>query len=282
MALKKSYSLSLVFFYTSLAMAAFAANSLLCRLALKETSIDPASFTLIRIMSGVIILGLLCRKNAKKSVQSGSYLSSLFLFIYAVGFSYAYIDLDAGTGALILFACVQITMISYGVLKGEKFNPIQVFGIVLACVGLIILNLPGVSVPSIWGALLMSAAGIAWGIYSIRGRVVKAPLLTTTGNFLFSLPLAVGLALINGPHLAFDSSGMFYAILSGALASGAGYAIWYKVLPMWTSSGAATIQLSVPVIAALGGMLFIDEPLTFRFVSASVFILGGIFLVIRK
>ena len=267
---------------TTLTMVAFAGNSLLCRTALERTSIDPASFTTIRVVSGAFVLWMLVWFRGDRSGSSGNWLSALALFAYAAGFSFAYISLSAGSGALLLFVAVQATMIGHGIRTGERFRSLQVVGLVLALGGLAGLLLPGLSAPPIGGSILMLGAGVAWGVYSLRGKGAGDALASTAGNFLRAVPVAVVLSALMLRQLAFDGAGAGYAILSGAIASGMGYAIWYTVLPSLRSSVAATVQLSVPVIAAVGGIVLLDEPVTVRLVVASIAILGGIALVIQK
>ena len=270
-----------LFILTILAMVAFASNSLLCRLALKHTSIDAASFTFIRIFSGAVVLVLVVRmrSDARKALQ-GNWPSALALFTYAAAFSFAYINLSATTGALLLFGAVQATMILWGLRKGEPLRMRQLFGLLLALAGLIALLLPGLSAPPPGSAILMLAAGVAWGIYSLRGRGTSDAINATAGNFLRAVPLAAILALALLARIHFDRAGLVYAVLSGAVASGVGYVIWYTALPGLKAANAATVQLSVPVLAAAGGILLLGEPLTLRFLLASVAVLGGIALVV--
>ena len=265
---------------TSLAMVAFAGNSLLCRQALKHTAIDPASFTAIRLISGALILWLLTRMKQSSPAGKGSWPSALALFAYAAGFSFAYVSLSAGSGALLLFGAVQATMIGYGLWKGERLRAFQTLGVLLALAGLVGLLLPGLSAPPLLGATLMIAAGIAWGIYSLRGKGAGDPTMVTAGNFMRAVPITIILSLLMLDFASVDAAGFYYAVASGALASGLGYAIWYTVLPALKNTSAATVQLSVPVIAALGGIVFLGEPITLRLALASVAILGGIALVI--
>lgn len=269
-----------VMLLTTLAMLAFAANSLLCRVALKETGIDAASFTAIRIASGALMLWLIVLIRGGGIGGHGSWLSAFALFAYAATFSYAYVSLPAAVGALLLFGAVQATMIGYGVARGERFNPRQTLGLALACGGLVGLLLPGLSAPPLAGATLMIAAGVAWGVYSLRGRSGSNATALTAGNFIRALPFAAALSLAMLSHTTLDSSGIGYAIASGALASALGYAIWYTALPGLRATNAATVQLSVPVIATLGGAVFLDEAITTRLVLASIAVLGGIALVI--
>lgn len=269
-----------VFVLTLLAMIAFAGNSLLCRLALKHTSIDAASFTSIRIISGALALWLIVRMRGGTHSAAGSWPSALALFAYAAGFSFAYVSLPAATGALLLFGAVQATMISYGLWDGERLRRRQVAGLIFAFGGLVGLLLPGLTAPPLQGAVLMLGAGVAWGIYSLRGKGAGDPTCVTAGNFLRAVSLAAGLSVATLPWASLDSSGFWYAILSGALSSGVGYAIWYTALRGLKATSAATVQLSVPVIAAGGGIVFLSEPITLRLLIASIAILGGIALVI--
>jgi drug/metabolite transporter (DMT)-like permease len=270
---------------TTLAMLAFAANSVLCRKALSATSIDPATFTLVRIASGALLLGVVARVRLRgKDRSGGTWAGALALVGYAAFFSFAYLSLPAGTGALLLFGAVQATMISAALLRGERLRPFQWAGLLLALGGLVGLVSPGLTAPDPLGALMMAAAGLAWGLYSLLGRGGKAdPTAATAGNFrLGVLPasaIAVAAFFLGGS--SWDLEGVAYAALSGALASGIGYAIWYAALPGLTAASAATVQLSVPVITALGGMVLLSEPLTMRLALCSLAILGGIALVVR-
>lgn len=264
----------------ALAMLAFAANSVLCRLALAETAIDPASFTLVRVASGAASLGLIVWFQRKK--PTGSWRGALALLGYAAAFSFAYVGLGAGTGALLLFGAVQVTMVVAGLLRGEHPMPAQWLGLALALVGLAVLVAPGVTAPPLVGAVLMVGSGVAWGLYSILGRMSGDPVAANAGNFLRAAPLALvplaGVALAG--DVSADGRGLTYAILSGAVASGMGYALWYAVLPHLTAARAASVQLSVPVITALGAVVVLDEGIGLRLVLASLAVLGGIGLVI--
>lgn len=273
-----SYTRTIVL--TALAMAAFAGNSLLCRLALKQSGIDPSSFTSIRLISGALVLWLLTRRRGALQAGAGNWPSALALFVYAAGFSFAYVSLPAATGALLLFGAVQATMIGYGLWMGERFGRLQLVGLVLAFGGLLTLLLPGLSAPPLVGSLLMLGAGLAWGIYSLRGKGAGDPTQVTAGNFLRAVPLAIALSLFMLKSQSLDTAGFWYALASGALTSGIGYAIWYSVLPALKATNAATVQLSVPVIAALGGIVFLGESITVRLGLASAAILGGIALVV--
>lgn len=267
---------------TALAMIAFAGNSLLCRVALKDTQIDPSSFTLIRLLSGAIVLGILVYGRKGKLIVGGTWSSALALFIYAAAFSFAYVNLSAATGALLLFGAVQATMIIYGFWHGERFVRLQWLGFGMAIVGLLALLLPGVQSPPFIASVLMLSAGIAWGAYSIAGKAFADASMATAGNFIRATPFSFLLSLVFLQQYSLDTLGVIYAVLSGALASGLGYAIWYAALPYLQSSVAATVQLSVPVIAAIGGIVLLSEAIHLRFVLASMAILGGIALVIRK
>ncbi len=280
------------------AMLAFAGNSLLCRMALKHTAIDAASFTAIRLLSGACMLWLVVRLSRGNSAphptgrpMPGNWLSACALFVYAAGFSFAYVSMSAATGALLLFASVQATMIGYGIWRGERLRKLQWSGIALALAGLVTLMLPGLAAPAPLAALSMISAGAAWGVYSLRGKSApnpdqNNPTEVTAGNFLRTVPMALALTLVMrlliAGYLKPDPAGMAYAVVSGALASGLGYALWYQALPALKATHAATVQLSVPVIAALGGVLLLDEALTGPLVLASFTILGGIALVIMQ
>jgi drug/metabolite transporter (DMT)-like permease len=263
-------------------MLAFAANSLLCRLALKHTAIDPASFTAIRIVSGAVALGLLAGLRPGRLPPAGNWLSAFALFAYAAAFSFAYVELTAATGALLLFAAVQATMIGVGLARGERLRGAQSLGLVCALLGLVGLLLPGWSAPPLRAALSMLAAGAAWGVYSLRSKGSGDPLRATAGNFLRAVVFAVVLLLALLPRAALDGPGVGAAVASGAIASGIGYAIWYSALPGLRVTTAATVQLSVPVITAIGGMLWLGEPVTLRVLLASAAILGGIALVVAR
>jgi drug/metabolite transporter (DMT)-like permease len=264
-------------------MMAFAANSVLCRLALAHGSIDPASFTWVRIGSGVVTLWLILAFTGRASVKHGSWRAAFALFAYAAAFSFAYITLSAGAGALLLFGAVQATMVTTGLVRGERLTAPQWFGFILAVVGLAALLVPGAAAPPIDGALLMLAAGVAWGAYSLLGRGAVDPLAATAGNFLRALPMALillGLSTMFGTTI--EQSGLLYAIISGAVASGLGYTIWYAALPGLSPAQGASVQLSVPVITALAGTIALGESITTRLSLSSVTILGGIALVIAS
>lgn len=273
-------------FLTTLAMLAFAGNSLLCRLALRDTGIDAASFTAIRLASGALILAALLMLRGKRPTAGGSWPMAAMLFAYAVCFSFAYRDLTAATGALLLFGAVQFTMMGYGLATGERVAGLRLVGLLLALGGLVWLLLPGLAAPPWLEAALMLAAGVAWGVYSLLGKGAGDPTAATGGNFLRSLPFAAVLMLaattsgtVDRPM---DQMGAFYAILSGAVTSGLGYVLWYAALPMLRATSAATVQLSVPAIAALGGVVLLAEPITARLLVASVAVLGGIALTIYR
>jgi drug/metabolite transporter (DMT)-like permease len=263
---------------TICALLAFAGNSLLCRLALQQSGIDPASFTTLRLGSGAAMLWLLVRLRGGGRSLGGGWPAALALFIYAAGFSYAYLSLPTGTGALILFGAVQASMIGYGLWRGERLGRQQLCGLTLAGAGLVGLLLPGASAPSLPGSLLMLAAGVAWGCYSLLGKGSAQPLRDTAGNFLRTLPLAGLLSSLTLSGATLDSVGVALALASGALASGLGYALWYGVLPALAATTAATVQLSVPLLAALGGVVLLAEPITLRLALAAAAILGGIAL----
>lgn len=269
-----------LFILTVLAMIAFAGNSLLCRLALKETGIDAASFTFIRLLSGAVALWLIVKARKASWRGAGNWISALALFAYAAAFSFAYFVLSAGTGALLLFAAVQATMILWGLRKGERLRLLQLLGLTLALGGLVALLFPGLSAPPPGGSILMLGAGVAWGVYSLRGKAAGDPVTSTAGNFLRAVPLAAMLSIALLAWSRLDWAGIGYAVISGSIASGVGYVIWYTALPSLKAASAATVQLSVPVLAAAGGILLLGEPVTLRFLIASMAVLGGIALVV--
>jgi len=266
---------------TALAMLAFAGNSLLCRVALRDTSIDPASFTALRLLAGALVLWLMLRLRQGSAALAGSWTGAFALFLYAAAFSWAYVQLDAGAGALLLFAAVQLSMIAWGVFKGERLSPMQTLGSALALAGLVGLLLPDASAPAMGAALLMILSGVAWGAYSLLGRGTGDPLAATAGNFIRALPMAVVLCLVALPGLEWDRWGVIYALLSGGITSGIGYALWYAVLPRLAATQAASIQLSVPLLTVLAGSLLLGEALTSRLLITGLAILGGIVLVLR-
>ena len=268
-----------VLLLTTLAMLAFAGNSVLCRLALKHTGIDPATFTSVRLASGALVLWLLVRVKDGRTARAGNWPSALALFAYAAAFSWAYVSLPTAAGALLLFGAVQATMIGYVLWQGERLAPRQTLGLLAACAGLIALMLPGLSAPPLGGALLMMAAGVAWGVYSLRGKGGGDATQTTSGNFQRAALLTLILSAITLPQARLDGAGLVYAVVSGAITSGLGYAVWYTAVRGLPATSAATVQLSVPVIAALGGALFLHEPLTLRLITTSLAILGGVALV---
>lgn len=299
-------------FYTLLALVAFAANSVLCRIALElqndGAAIDAGSFTIVRLVSGIVtlmaIFWMIAFKNKmkrnitsdseKKSARAneevlyisntnkmrGSWLGAITLFLYAFGFSYAYVSLETGTGALILFGVVQITMILVSMYSGHKLVKTEWLGIAIAFLGFIYLVLPGVSAPSLQGLLLMSVAGIGWGFYTVSGRASTAPLADTAFNFLRTTPFVIALIIYNYNDYYLTNTGLVLAVISGAITSGFGYTIWYAALRGLKTMQAAVLQLLVPIIAAIGGVIFVAEPLTERLIIAAVLILGGIGLVI--
>jgi len=269
-------------FLTTFAMLAFASNSLLCRVALTETTIDAASFTSIRLASGALILVVILRLRGARPTTGGSWPMAAMLSAYAVFFSFAYRDLTAATGALLLFGAVQLTMMGYGLWTGERLRGAKLVGLTLAVAGLIGLLLPGLAAPPPLAAGLMLAAGAAWGVYSLLGRGAGDPIAATGGNFLRSVPFAAVLVLAAAGHETVDHMGAFYAAMSGAVTSGLGYVLWYAALPALRATSAATIQLSVPAIAAIGGAVLLAEPITARLLLASAAILGGIALTIPK
>ncbi|MGB5308713.1 MAG: DMT family transporter [Arenicellales bacterium] len=266
---------------TALALTAFAANSVLCRLALGDRTIDASSFTVVRLLSGAIVLFLIIKvKNKSGMPTKGSWSASLMLFLYAITFSFAYITLDTGTGALILFGSVQITMILLSILSGSRLHITEWLGVVISFLGFLYLVLPGVTTPSLPGFILMTVAGIAWGIYTLKGRGSTSPVIDTAYNFLRTIPFVSILAVLTFNQMSYSSAGILLAVLSGAIASGIGYAIWYSALRGLSTAQAAVVQLLVPVIAALGGVIFVSEAITLRLTLSAILILGGILLVV--
>lgn len=276
---------------TLVTMLCFAGNSVLCRLALRQTSIDAASFTAVRLISGALMLALLVlgrhhwrgqviTSASRSSGFGGNWMSALALFVYACAFSFSYNKLSTGTGALLLFGAVQATMILTGLWRGERLNARQVGGLLLALLGLVAILSPSLDAPPLGSALLMLASGVAWGVYSLRGRGVADPTGDTAGNFLRAALLSVLLSAALLAQQQLDTLGLLYALLSGAVTSGLGYAIWYTVVPRLTRTRAATVQLSVPVLAALAGVLFVQEPITVGLLLTATAVLGGIALVV--
>jgi drug/metabolite transporter (DMT)-like permease len=264
------------------ALLAFAANSILCRMALRQAHIDPASFTTVRLVSGALTLWLLVRIGGKRSGAGGSWGSALALLAYAIAFSFAYVGLTAGTGALLLFGAVQVVMIAVGFVGGERIDRTIAAGWLLAVVGLVLLLRPGIAAPPALEASFMLLAGIAWGIYSLRGRSSTDALADTAGNFLRSVPATLLISALYFAHRSADPEGLLLAALSGAIASGLGYAAWYSALPRLGAIAAANAQLSVPVIAALAGVVLFDEPITLRLALSSLLVLGGTALAVRR
>jgi drug/metabolite transporter (DMT)-like permease len=270
--------------YTGLALMAFAANSVICRLALGAEAIDAASFTTIRLISGALVLLLLMGTTIRNNMreQRGSWTSAFMLFLYAVTFSFAYISLNTGTGALILFASVQATMMIFAIWKGERLTFMGSLGLFVAMAGLTYLVFPGLASPSPLGAALMAVAGISWGTYSLRGRGSVSPVAVTTDNFLRSTPFALLVSLVFFQNLNINFLGVFFAVLSGGLTSAIGYVIWYAALRDHSATSAALVQLLVPVLAALGGVVLLSEALTMRLILASAMIIGGVALALTS
>ena len=276
----------LPYLLTTLAMLAFAANSVLGRLALIDSngiaSIDAASYTSIRLISGAIMLAtIMLIRSYEFKPKNINPISTIMLFTYAICFSFSYINIATGTGALILFAAVQLTMILYGLIKGERPALQAWVGILLAFAGLVYLLLPSVSAPPLVSALLMMTAGIAWGFYSLSGKGVTNPLVATGWNFIATLPLVLITYLIFHADAFLTQKGVVLAILSGAVSSAIGYSIWYSALPYLTATRAATVQLTVPIIASIGGVIFVSEPVSLRLTVASIAVLGGVYLTIK-
>jgi drug/metabolite transporter (DMT)-like permease len=269
---------------TVFALLAFAANSVLCRLALGENAIDPSSFTIIRLISGIIILMAVMQLSEKsnnvKLKSKGSWLAASMLFIYAIAFSFGYVSLDTGTGALILFGSVQITMIITSVISGNKLHISEWLGLLIAFSGFVYLIIPDLVTPSLMGFMLMTISGVAWGFYTLLGRTSQSPLSDTVYNFLRTSPFILVLIFfgLNDIHLTY--TGIVLAVLSGAIASGLGYFVWYIALKGLSVTQAAVVQLFVPIIAATGGVIFTHELITLRLIESSALVLGGILMVI--
>ena len=271
-------------FFTAIALICFAANSVLNRLALGGDVIDAGSYISIRLLSGAVILWLIhgfSRQNFTKILR-GSPLPAFYLFLYGIAFSYAYRSLTAGTGAFILFGTVQTTMLTVLLLRGERPHLSEWLGLFIAISGLAYLVFPGLSAPDPFGAFLMIMAGIAWAFYTLKGKGVKDPLEATARNFIFSVPMVLAINLFTVSKMHISTEGVAYAIASGALASGIGYVIWYAALKGLTTTQAALLQLSVPIIAALGGIVFLSEIVTIRLIIAVVLILGGVVLALMR
>lgn len=266
----------------ALSLVAFAANSIFCRLALMGGDIDPDSFTAIRLISGAVFLLIMLRSNTAQRPAGGSWWGGMCLFLYAYLFSIAYVELGAGAGALVLFGAVQVTMFLFSWAKGERVTARVLVGMLIAFGGLVTLMLPGASTPAMGGVALMLMSGVAWGTYSLIGKGSTNPVADTAGNFVRSVPFVACLILVTGfaSPWHMNGAGVLYALGSGVLASGAGYAIWYGVVKRIPAHNAATLQLSVPVIAMLGGVCFLGEPVSIRFVVTTAVVLAGVALAI--
>ena len=267
---------------TAAAMVAFAANSVLCRLALGAGLIDAASFATVRTIAGAVVLAVILSLRSGKRTDRPNWRSVLTLYLYMVFFSFAYLSLSAGTGALVLFGAVQLTMFIVALRSGEHFSTLSWLGLVVAIAGLVYLVSPGLAAPDPLGASLMAIAGISWGFYSLAGRSALDPVEATAYNFIYSVPLVVATSLVFMGRFEVSIAGAAYAVASGAIASGIGYVIWYAALKGLRATSAATVQLSVPVIAAIGGVLLLSEEITLRLVVASLATLGGVALVLLQ
>lgn len=263
---------------TVFALVAFAANSILCRMALRTASIDPATFTSIRFLAGAIVLCLILLLSSKRLSLRGHWVSAGVLNAYAVGFSFSYINLTAGTGALLLFGAAQIIMIGAGFLAGERVNKFMAVGWLVAVAGIIILTAPSVSAPPLLASAEMLTAGIFWGWFSLRGRGSKDPIIENAGIFVCSVPIALSVNLAHLAPVATTTHGILLAALSGSIASGLGYAAWYTALPKLKAITAANLQLAVPALAALGGALLFGEAITLRLLVSAAMVLGGVAL----
>lgn len=267
--------------FTTLALVAFAANSVLCRMALRDLVIDAATFSTLRLAAGAATLALVVRRNPRSPRGAArGWQPAVVLFLYAVPFSFAYLRLTAGTGALILFAGVQLTMIAGALVSGERLGSGQWLGLGAALAGLVYLVRPGLTAPAPLGAALMAVAGVGWGTYSLKGRAETDPLASNAGNFSRAVPLALAVNLLAFEQFHLEIRGALLAIASGSLASGVGYVLWYAALRGLTATRAAVVQLSVPVLAALAGIVLLGEPATVRLALSTVAVLGGIALVL--
>lgn len=269
-----------MFLKISLAMIAFAANSVLCRLALADRLIDPISFSLIRVSSGAVVLLILWLLSTRRVKIEWNIKNSIFLTVYILAFSYAYIKIDAGVGALLLFGTVQLSMIFYGIFHGEKLTLKRRLGVGIALVGIIILLLPGASTPSLFYSLIMGISGLAWAAYSISGKTMNNPLSSTLANFLLAVPIVLIASSLFQQDTVMTNKGILLAIISGGLTSSGAYVLWYSIVKHIDRITASTVQLSVPCLAILGGSLFIGEPVGLRVIFSTVIVLLGIILVI--
>jgi drug/metabolite transporter (DMT)-like permease len=273
--------------YAALALVAFAANSVLCRVALHQGAIDPATFTSIRVVSGAaaLLLVMSCTRRdiGGWTVPGGTtLLTPAILFLYAVPFSFAYTRLSAGTGALILFGAVQVTMLGSAAWSGERLRSTQWVGVLVALAGLVVLVLPGLTAPPPWAAALMAIAGLFWGLYTLRGRGVANPLVHTTRNFVWAVPLVLVVSALTLRQFHASRRGVLLAIVSGAVTSGLGYVAWYSAVGRLTATRAAVLQLSVPVLAAAGGVIILMEPVSLRLAASAMLVLGGIALTLIR
>jgi drug/metabolite transporter (DMT)-like permease len=269
-------------FYTAFALIAFAFNSILCRMALRGAEADAAGFTLVRVVSGAVTLIVISYffGREKGFGGRGNWYSAFFLFVYAICFSFAYLGLTAGAGALILFGSVQLTMIAVALIRGDRPRLLEWLGLASAVGGLIYLVMPGLASPPLKSSVMMAAAGVSWGGYTLRGKASTSPLTDTTGNFIYTVPMALVAAIAFWPNLQLSKDGVLLAVLSGAIASGIGYTVWYAAIRHHTATRAAVLQLAVPVIAAGLGIILLSEAPTMRLAVAAALILGGILLTI--
>lgn len=264
----------------TLAMFAFAANSILCRIALKDVHIDPLSFSSLRLLSGAIVLFILLQKPFLNRQIEWKVKNALFLAVYAIAFSIAYVHLGTAEGALLLFGTVQLVMTGWGIYRGERLTRLKSAGIALAAMGICWLLLPGANSPPYVPAATMMLAGVGWAAYSIAGKSVQNATAATAGSFILTVPVALLLSLTLNPAAHADTQGVLLALISGGMTSGAAYALWYAIVPTLTSSTASTVQLSVPCISALGGVAFLGEHLTLQLVVSTVTVIAGIALTI--
>lgn len=273
--------------FTAAALVGFAANSVLCRLALRGGEIDAASYTAVRLMSGAVVLAVLAypRFATSPAMSRGSWASAFALFAYAAPFSFAYVRINTGVGALVLFGCVQTTMLGWAIARGERPRPLVWLGLAIAAGGLVALARPGGGAPDALGTVVMAVAGVAWAVYTLRGKGTADPLTATAGNFVRTVPMVVALAaavmLADADEVQASTLGILLAAASGAIASGLGYTFWYAALRGLTATRAAVLQLLVPLLAAAAGVVLLDEPTSTRLLVAAAAITGGVALAIR-
>lgn len=266
---------------TFLTLCCFALNSILCRIALSNGGVEPLQFALIRALSAAVFLIILILIRERKFAFTKTHIpNALALSLYLICFTIAYVNLTTGVGALILFGCVQLTMLARGLQLGEKFNLQKIMGVVLAISGLGYLVWPGVETPNLFYAFLMAAAGFGWGCYSILGKKSTAPVSETANHFVKASIICLMAVILSQNPLQISSQGLSLALLSGAIASGVGYSLWYHVLPKLRTITASLVQLLVPILAAVGGTALLQEPMTARLGISALLTLAGVALAL--